>query len=110
MGYVPKRGDVIWIDFDPQRGREISGTRPALVLSADGYNVKTGLCVLCAITSKIKGYPFEVHIPDSMDIEGVILADQVRTMDWRERKIRFASSAPSAVITDVLAKLTTLLN
>jgi mRNA interferase MazF len=110
MEYVPKRGDILWIDFDPQRGREIRGTRPALVLSASNYNHKTGLCVLCAITTKSKGYPFEVRIPDSLEIGGVILSDQVRTIDWRERHIRYATTAPETVLAEVLAKLTILLN
>lgn len=109
MSYVPKRGDIVWMDFNPQKGNEIRGTRPALVLSPESYNAKVGLCVVCAITSKIKGYPFEVRIPETNDIEGAILTDQVRTIDWRERNVRYASSVSQSILTDVFAKLNTLL-
>ncbi len=109
MSYVPKRGDIVWMDFNPQKGIEIRGIRPALILSPESYNAKVGLCVVCAITSKIKGYPFEVRIPETNDIEGVILADQVRTVDWRERNVRFAAVVSASVIADILAKLSTIL-
>lgn len=109
MEYVPKRGDVVWMDFNPQKGNEIRGTRPALILSPESYNTKVGLCVVCAITSKVKGYPFEVIIPEAIAIEGAILADQVRTVDWRERNVRFAANVPQSVLSDVFAKLNTLL-
>ena len=76
-GYVPKRGDLIWLDFTPQAGREQAGRRPALVISKDEYNRKVGLLLACPITSRKKGYPFEVELPAGLPIVGVALADQV---------------------------------
>ena len=75
MAYVPWRGDVVWIDLEPQKGREQAGHRPAVVLSRSDYNRKTGLAVICPITTKVKGYPFEVPIPPDLVVTGVILAD-----------------------------------
>jgi mRNA interferase MazF len=86
-GYVPERGDLVWLNFDPQKGSEQAGIRPALVLSRAAYN-RFGLCLLCPITSKIKGYPFEVILPEDSAIQGVILCDQIRSVDWRVRRIK----------------------
>ena len=86
-GYVPERGDLVWLNFDPQKGSEQAGIRPALVLSRAAYN-RFGLCLLCPITSKIKGYPFEVILPEDSAIHGVILCDQIRSVDWRVRRIK----------------------
>jgi mRNA interferase MazF len=97
------------MEFNPQKEHEIRGTRPALILSPESYNAKVGHCVVCAITSRIKGYPFEVIIPETNVIEGVILTDQVRTIDWRELNVRYASSVSQSILTDVFAKLNTLL-
>ena len=87
--YVPARGDAVWITFNPQAGHEQAGRRPALVLSPSSYNGKVGLAILCPITSQIKGYPFEVTIPSGSKLGGVILADQVKSLDWRFRKAEF---------------------
>ena len=76
--YTPDRGDAIWITFNPQAGHEQAGRRPAVVLSPSAYNGKVGLAILCPITSKIKGYPFEVMLPDNLAITGAVLSDQVK--------------------------------
>lgn len=107
--YIPKRGDFIWLDFDPQAGREQAGRRPALVLSPQAYNGKTGLALVCPITTQVKGYPYEVAIPDGLKMKGAILTDHLRSVDWRVRNATFVSAAPSSVVQDVLSKLQTLL-
>ena len=107
--YCPDRGDVVWILFNPQSGHEQTGHRPALVLSPQAYNKKVGLAVLCPITSRAKGYPFEVAIPDGLEASGVVLADQVKNLDWRARKASLCCRVPEETIRDVLAKLGTLL-
>lgn len=109
-GYVPERGDIVWITLDPQAGHEQAGRRPAVVLSPSTYNDKVGLAILCPITSQSKGYPFEVQIPSRLAITGVILADQVKSLDWRARKAEFAGTLPATTITEVLQKLNTLLS
>src|SRR3954471_14030479 len=83
--YVPQRGDAVWITLTPQAGHEQAGRRPALVLSPASYNGKVGLALLCPITSQIKGYPFEVRLPDGLPVAGVVLADQIKALDWRAR-------------------------
>lgn len=109
-GYVPERGDIVWITLDPQAGHEQAGRRPAVVLSPSTYNDKVGLAILCPITSQIKGYPFEVRIPSGLAITGVILADQVQSLDWRVRKAELAGTLPALTVTEVLQKLGTLLS
>ncbi len=109
MDYIPERGDVIWITLNPQAGHEQAGRRPAVVLSPAAYNGKVGLAILCPITSQIKGYPFEVRIPGELAITGVILADQVKNLDWRARRAEFAGTLPAATVAEVLQKLNTLL-
>jgi len=110
MNYTPERGDMIWITLDPQAGHEQAGRRLAVVLSPAAYNGKVGLVLLCPITSQIKGYPFEVRIPSGLAITGVILADQVKNLDWRARKAEFADTLPPETIAEVLRKLNTLLS
>jgi mRNA interferase MazF len=107
--YVPRRGDVVWICLNPQAGREQAGRRPAVVLSPHDYNAKVGLALLCLITSQIKGYPFEVAVPAGLPVSGVVLADHVRSLDWRVRKAEWACSLPPLTTAEVLAKLQTLL-
>lgn len=107
--YCPRRGDVVWLTFTLQAGHEQAGRRPALVLSPESYNRKTGLALLCPITSQVKGYPFEVAIPAGLDVSGVVLSDQVKSLDWKARDFRFSCEAPQAVLHDVVAKLDTLL-
>jgi mRNA interferase MazF len=107
--YVPARGDVIWITLNPQAGHEHAGRRPALVLSPSSYNGKVGLAVLCPITSQVKGYPFEVAIPSGLKLAGVILADQVKSLDWRVRKAEFICKLPAQTIGNVVDTLAVLL-
>lgn len=106
--WVPKRGDAIYIDFSPQSGREQSGHRPALVLSPRAYNDKVGLAIVCPITNQAKGYPFEVDIPSGSVVGGVILADHVKSLDWRGRKASFKCTLPDEVLESVFSKLDTL--
>lgn len=106
---TPDRGDLIWIDFEPQAGREIQKTRPAIVLSPAVYNGKTRLLVLCPITSRSKGFPFDVALPEGLPVQGVVVADQVKSMDWEIRKARVVGKAPLDVLEEVLGKLTTLI-
>ncbi|MBI3359754.1 MAG: endoribonuclease MazF [Chloroflexi bacterium] len=109
MAYVPERGDVVWITLNPQAGHEQAGRRPALVLSPAAYNGKVGLAVLCPTTNQVKGYPFEVLIPEGQPVTGVILADQVKCLDWRVRKAELLSKLPAETVLEVLGKLLTLL-
>lgn len=108
--YVPNRGDAVWISFNPQAGHEQAGHRPAVVLSPKAYNGKVGLALLCPITSQIKGYPFEVKIPDGLDVHGVILSDQVKSLDWGARNTELICEVPEEVVREVLAKALTLLS
>jgi len=107
---VPDRGDVVWIVLSPQAGHEQAGRRPALVLSPAAYNRKVGLALLCPITSQVKGYPFEVRLPRGLPVTGVILADQVKSLDWRARKAEVVCKVPEEVVQEVLLKLGTLLS
>ena len=106
--YRPERGDVVWLDFNPQAGREQAGRRPAFILSPEVYNGKVGLALFCPITTRQKGYPFEVVIPDGMPVSGTILADQVKSLDWRVRRADFISKLPDTVIDEVIRKVRTL--
>lgn len=108
--YCPDAGDFIWIDLDPTAGHEQSGRRPAIVLSPHTYNTVAGLCVICPITSRARGYPFEVVLPDAAGFSGVVLADQPRTVSWEQRPIRPAGRAPDAVLADVRERLAALLS
>lgn len=106
--YIPDRGDLVWIDLNSTKGREQAKVRPALVLSPKTYNQKTNLAIMCPITSVIKGYPFEVAVKDKK-VSGVILADHVRSLDWKARKAKFVTKAKANVITEVKTKLLLLL-
>jgi len=107
-GYVPERGDAIWLDFDPQAGREQAGRRPAIVLSPAAYNVRSGLAILCPITSRVKGYPFETPLPHDLPISGVVLADHARSLDWNSRRAELICQLPAEVVQDVAAKIIAL--
>ena len=106
--YVPDRGDVVWLMFDPQAGREQAGHRPALVLSPAAYNGRRGMMLCCPITSQIKGYPFEVRIADA-GADGVVLSDQIKCLDWKARKAKKKGRASTQVVRETLLKLSTLL-
>ena len=107
--YVPERGDVVWLQFDPQAGHEQAGKRPALVLSPSAYNGRVGLALLCPITSQRKGYPFEVPLPADLRVQGVVLADQVKSLDWRFRRAERIDKVPQAVLDEAVAKIRALL-
>ena len=107
--YVPARGDAVWITFNPQAGHEQAGRRPALVVSPASYNGKVGLAVLCPITSQVKGYPFEVTIPSGLKVGGVVLSDQVKSLDWRMRRAEFICKVPRQTISEVIDKVGALL-
>ena len=109
-GYVPQRGDVVWITLNPQSGHEQAGRRPAVVLSPGIYNEKVELAILCPITNQIKGYPFEVLMPDGLPVSGVILADQIKSLDWRVRDAEWICTLPPRVVVELLQKLGTLLS
>ena len=100
--YVPARGDIIWMNFDPQTGHEQRGHRPALVLSPSSYNAKSSLAIVCPITSQGKGYPFEIRIPTGLAVAGYVLSDQFKNVDWQARKAQFADTLPPTELAQVL--------
>jgi mRNA interferase MazF len=104
MTYIPDRGDIVWITFNPQAGHEQAGRRPALVLSPEAYNRKVRLAIFCPITSQIKNYSFEVLIPRDLTIEGAILSDQVKSLDWKIRQAEFECKLPAPTLNEVLQK------
>lgn len=106
--YVPARGDVIWLQFSPQAGHEQAGRRPALVVSPKAYNRKVGLALCCPLTTRVKGYPFEVLLPPELEAEGAVLSDQIKSLDWRQRRAKFLCTAPEDVVEEVLARIWTL--
>jgi len=110
MLYIPKQGDVIWINLNPQSGHEQAGKRTALMLSPAEYNKKVGLALLCPITTQIKGYPFEVLIPAGLSVSGVVLSDQIKSLDWHARNCQFICSLPKETISEVLEKLYVILS
>ncbi len=109
VNYVPKAGDIVWLEFDPQAGHEQAGTRPALVLSPAEYNAKTGTVVCCPITNQIKGYPFEVVIRDNPKVTGAVLSDQVKHLDWQTRKARHKGKVSVNEMAEVHGKIKALL-
>jgi mRNA interferase MazF len=106
---VPDSGDLIWLDFDPQAGHEQAGRRPALVLSPAAYNSKAGLAVVCPVTNQQKGYPFEVRVPDGLKLGGVILADQIKSLDWRKRRATRVDVVAASTLQEVLDRIRPLL-
>ena len=109
QAYVPQCGDVVWITLNPQAGHEQAGRRPAMVLSPKSYNEKVGLAILCPITNQVKGYPFEVILPAGLPIEGAILSDQVKSLDWYARNAEIICTLPDDTISEVMQRLVTLL-
>lgn len=107
--FIPRRGDLIWLSFDPQAGHEQAGHRPAFVLSPEPYNRKTSLLLACPITSHVKGYPFEVALPAGLPVGGVILVDQIKSLDWKVRRAVFIARSPASVSEDVLSLILPLL-
>lgn len=107
---APERGDVVWLEFNPQAGSEQAGRRPALVVSPRAYNRKVGLALVCPITSRIKGYPFEVELPQGLKVHGAILCDQIKSLDWRARRATRVEAVPDSVMHDVTARILVLVD
>jgi mRNA interferase MazF len=108
-GYVPERGDVVWMLFGPQAGHEQSGRRPGVVMSPSIYNGKTGMALCCPVTSQIKGYPFEVLVPGGLKISGAVLADHIRNIDWKTRRAEYLCKLSDKAINEVTEKILSLL-
>lgn len=109
MAYVPDRGDVVRLTFDPQAGHEQTGRRPAVILSPRAYNARVGLALFCPITTKVKGYPFEIALPENLAVSGVVLADQVKSLDWHARRAEFVARLAPELVAVILQKLRVLL-
>ena len=108
--FVPDRGDLVWLDFEPQHGREQAGRRPAITLSPRSYNGKIGLALFCPVTSQIKDYPFEVHLSEQGRVKGVVLADQIKSLDWRARRARFIEKSSVTSFNSVLDRVEAVLS
>jgi mRNA interferase MazF len=109
VDYIPEQGDIVWLSLNPQKGHEQSGRRPAFVLSPSSYNSKVGLAIFCPITSKDKGYPFEVKLPIKCPIQGVILVDQIKSLDWKSRDAEFISKITQSDLKEISRKLSLIL-
>lgn len=107
--YVPEKGDVVWLDFDPQTGHEQAGRRPAVVMSHSGYNAKSGLALVCPVTNKAKGYPLEVPLPAGACVTGVVLADQLKSIDWDARRASYVGTVGQDVLDEVLDRVALIL-
>lgn len=108
--YVPSRGDLVWLQFNRQVGHEQAGHRPALVISPRSYNRRVGLAVCCPVTSQVKGYPFEVALPAGLGVQGAVLSDQIKSLDWRVRKARRIGGVPADVLEETVGKLLALVD
>ena len=109
MSTAPQRGEIVRVSFNPQRGSEQAGTRPALVLSNSAYNARTGMMLCCPVTSSIKGYSTEVALPDGLQTLGVVFASQIRALDWRVRSVEVIERVPDEVLEQVLDILIALM-
>jgi mRNA interferase MazF len=107
--YAPARGEIVWLQFEPQAGHEQTGRRPAVVISPREYNEKVGLCLCCPVTSQVKGYPFEVELPAGLEVEGVVLCDQVKSLDWKARHARPIGLLPGRSVKDIQARILALI-
>jgi mRNA interferase MazF len=103
--FVPRKGDLIALSFDPQSGHEQSGRRPALVVSNDLFNQHTGLCIACPVTSTRRDFPFHVALPDDHDVTGFVMVEQVKSIDYRARRAKRIGQAPAQVLDEVLSIL-----
>jgi mRNA interferase MazF len=108
--YVPARGDLIWLQFNPPAGHEQAGHRPAVVISPSSYNRRVGLALCCPVTSQVKGYPFEVVLPPGAAVEGAILSDQIKSLDWRVRKARRIGHVSADVLQETVGKILALVD
>lgn len=109
MAYVPERGHVVWLTLDPQQGHEQAGRRPCLVLSKSSYNRVSHLAVIVPLTNQVKGYPFELPVPDGLDVTGVALCDQGKNLDWSVRRAAFIASMPADWVEEVALTFASLL-
>lgn len=107
--YVPERGDIVYLDFDPTKGHEQRGHRPAFIISPRIYNQKSSLALFMPITSHAKGYPFEVALPLGLKTQGVILSDQIKSLDWKARSVSYVETGSAALISEVQAKVKPLI-
>ncbi len=107
--FVPERGDLVWLDFHPQAGREQAGRRPGLILSPASYNQRVGLALVCPVTSRVKGYPFEVLLPQDLAVQGAVLADHVRSVDWRQRRAEPVGRVASDLLEAVTQRVEALI-
>lgn len=107
--YIPEKGDLVYINFNPQQGHEQSGKRPALIISPRQYNAPSGLALMCPITSHVKGYPFEVVLNKNSKIKGVVLSDQIKSLDWKARGVKLIEKAETTLVEEVIQKLETLI-
>jgi mRNA interferase MazF len=107
--YAPARGEIVWLQFEPQAGHEQSGRRPAVIISPREYNERVGLCLCCPVTSQVKGYPFEVELPSGLEVEGVVLCDQVKSVDWKARHARAIGSLPGRSVKEIQARILALI-
>ena len=105
--YIPERGDLVWINFNPQRGREQANKRPAVVVSPKSYNEKSSLALMCPVTTRVKGYPFEVLL-NAGKIVGVVLSDQVRSIDWRARRAAFIQRVNPEILAELQDRIVQL--
>ncbi len=108
--YTPTQGDLVWLDFNPQAGHEQGGRRPAVIISPTAYNQRIGLALVCPVTRRAKGYPFEVKLPDSLPVGGVVLSDHLKSQDWRARRAEFIASLDEATLAAVMQRARTLLS
>lgn len=107
--YIPERGDLVMLSFDPQAGKEQAGMRPALVISPKAYNEKVGLAICCPITTKVKGYPFETSLDSESKTKGVILTDHLKNLDWKVRKALFLEKVSRPILDEVIVKIGALI-
>ncbi len=107
--YAPARGEIVWLQFEAMAGHEQSGRRPAVIISPREYNEKVGLCLCCPVTSQAKGYPFEVDLPAGLEVEGVVLCDQVKSLDWKARHARTIGSLPGRSVKEIQARILALI-
>lgn len=106
---APERGDLVYINFNPQAGHEQAGNRPGIVLSPKAFNEATGFVAICPITNTVRGWGYEVKLPDGLAFQGVILTDQVKNLDWKARNLQIKGQAPAEIVSDCLAKIHTFL-
>jgi len=106
--YVPDQGHIVNLSLDPQAGHEQAGRRPVLILSVKRYNKVSSLCLICPITNQAKGYPFEIELPKGLKTTGVLMSDQIKSLDWRARQAEFVDDIPLSIVEDVIKRVNLL--